>query len=377
MIDSSKLSILSRPHVFVENDNLNRPIKAALFETIDPDEITNVATPLSDRGAYIEIYYSQRGLVYERRLKVSPRVSHEDNADYLSTFTWFNRAGRSIEVWGPNAPAVKTVYDGLGRVKATYVTDRRSTSGTYRDIAPGSSGNYAAAVSVADDTVLEQTNYRYIKYNGLNDLVTHRMRTHNATHYGDLAGFTGGAASDVITTYEGIHYDGADRVIRTVSYGTNQSTFASGGSAPSPSSLPAWETTGEELVTEFTYNNRGLVETIKSNIGTASSAIAQVNKILYDDMSRTLATIENYRTDNGDVGLASTPWNSSTYMWEFTGLSSSLPDWNRVTAIVYLITDSGVCIRCPSDQADRLHLEHCWPGYAIRPRRHQTHQPDH
>src|SRR5204863_9067253 len=109
------------------------------------------------------------------------------------------------------SPSVKTTFDGLGRAKTVYMTDRQY------DAAPGASGNYANAASVSDDVVFEQTTYTY-NSDGLNELTTHRMRAHNAgdSRVGDLAALTGGDAAYVITTFTGTYFDGADRVIRTV-----------------------------------------------------------------------------------------------------------------------------------------------------------------
>jgi YD repeat-containing protein len=320
------------PHAFLEYDHMGRVTKTALFSSV-PSAIND---PLTDRGAYTETKYSQRGLVYEQKVKIDPTAS---SGDFLGTYVWYDAAERPIAQWGPNAPATKMTYDGLGRVKTVYVTDRAG------DALPGQSDNYDDASSVADDVVFEQTTNSYIEadgsYKGLNDLITHRMRTHDApdTSTGDLAGFSGSDADLVITTYSGLYYDTANRVIRTVEYGTRVSTgFEYGGVAPTitQGSIPDCDDNISEIVQEISYDIRGLPEVVKQNVGTAGSPIVQQNKVLYDDMDRVIALIENYKNAELD---STTPWDSTNKLWNFTGISSSYQDEDRVTSMVYLITE--------------------------------------
>lgn len=312
------------PHAMVVYDNLNRPTKAALFSTLPTDSNIDNSSYLSGRGAYIEFKYSQRGFNYETKLKVDPTTT---SGDYLSKFSWFDASGRPIALWNPNSPAVKTVYDGLGRLKTAFITDRHD------DAAPGATDNRDDAASVSDDVVFEQTEYRYIASVGLNDLVTHRLRTHDAddSKVGDLTGLTGGDADLVITTYSAMYYDDADRVIRTVEYGTNQSNFQYGGSAPTVTqgSPLNWNSGGDQIVSEVSYDNRGRADLMTDPLG-------HQTKLIFDDLDRVIATIENYK----NAALDGTPWDNTNKLWVFTGISSGDQEEDRVTSTVHLLTAS-------------------------------------
>jgi len=71
-------------------------------------------------------------------------------------------------------------------------------------------------------------------------------------------------------------------------------------------------TVGDALVTETSYNNRGLVDTTVAPDGT-------ITKAIYDDLSHQIAIIENF--GNADVTLAGV----------VTGLETNEPDTDRVT----------------------------------------------
>lgn len=322
------------PHEWVEYDNLDRVVARGVF-TAEPSAIDDPLNSGGDfRGQYVETGYSQRGLVYRQAIATNPRSA---SPTFLETHTWFDETGRPVGTWGPNGPARKTTYDGLGRPATVYVTDRRD------DAAPGASGNFADvydtsghAADVDGDVVLEQTDYRYILDEGLLDLVTVRRRAHDATtsETGALDG-TGISASKVITSYSGTWYDAADRPIRQAEYGTAQPLFQSGGTAPtidqqSPPDADADDAT--VLVSETTYNSRGLVDT-------TTDPAEQVTKFFFDSMDRRIFVVENY----DETMPVSFTWTQSPIgiplplRWTLDPLSldSDRPDVNRVTSFVF------------------------------------------
>ncbi|MCW5777310.1 MAG: RHS repeat-associated core domain-containing protein, partial [Phycisphaeraceae bacterium] len=190
------------------------------------------------------------------------------------------------------------------------------------DPAPGASGNYAAAASVTDDRVVEQTEFVYSDADRVS-LVTAWRRNHDETGDGPLD------ASMAVATFVGHFYDDANRPIRTVNFGTNQSSgiFESGGSEPTwpPAQPPDFDTTGYEdtIVTAVEYDERGLVGRVRNPEG-------RFTTLLYDDLGRRVAVIENH--DNATLS-----WNDSLTppRWEADGLDEAEPDVDRVTSFVY------------------------------------------
>jgi len=301
------------PHTFTEYDNLRRPIASAVFSSVP----TAIDAPLADRGRLTETDFSQRGRVY---LTKTATDATQSSPTWLETNAWFDGNGRAIATAPHSQAATKTTYDGLGRVKVSYTTNRGG------DAAPGASGNHADAESVSGDIILQQVEMSYIASGrgaGAVDLRTVRERSHDAStsDTGDLSGL---ASAKSIVSFSGSYFDTADRPIRAVNYGTKTTGFKHGGSAPTitqtspPSASDADKT---KLVTEIAYNTRGL----QSEVTGADEA---VSKTLYDDMGRRIAEIENY--DNASVS-----WDSGLGRWEASGLSTSEFDTDRVTSFVY------------------------------------------
>lgn len=308
--DRDRLEIVERaasPHEFIEYDNLNRVVKRALFDTV-PSGIGG--TTESTRGLYVESLYSQRGMLYRQRVAID---STDLGDGFLETNSWFDGVGRTIAEWAPNAPGVKRTFDGLGRTKLVYVTDRGG------DAAPGASGNHADAAGLSGDRVLEQTGNTYTLADRLK-LSSTRRRNHDAplTDYGALD------ADNSVITYVGFVYDAANRQVGTINYGTNiasDNTFKTGGSDPTvPSTVPS--STDEMLVSSVAYNARGLVETSTDPKG-------RLTRYFFDDLSRRIAVAENW--DDAEL-----EWDVTMDRWEVTqGLIESEPDTDRVTSFVY------------------------------------------
>ncbi|MCC6230521.1 MAG: RHS repeat-associated core domain-containing protein [Phycisphaerales bacterium] len=296
------------PHEVMEYDNLGRVTKRGLYSSVpDPEDLIDS----SGRGLYSRTSYSQRGMVYRQETAID---AANLSSGYLATNRWFDADGRTIAEWGPNGPASKTSYDGLGRPTVAYVTDRAG------DAAPGASGNHADAAALTGDHVAEQAEYRYDS-KGRTDLITTRRRPHDSSVTGAMG------ASDGINTFVAYYYDAADRRTHTVSFGTNTSNdrFEAGGSAPTwpPEEAPdrgnsAYDNT---IITSVAFNERGLVDESVDGEGI-------ITKYFYDDLSRRIAVVENYVN-------ATISWNGTAGRWEAGGLSSSEPDTDRVTSFVH------------------------------------------
>ncbi len=66
------------------------------------------------------------GTVYKAGVFVDPE---NEGSGQLAVHTWFDPVGRPVAVWGPNAPAVKIEYDGLGRRTRLSRSDRKGDPG--------------------------------------------------------------------------------------------------------------------------------------------------------------------------------------------------------------------------------------------------------
>jgi RHS repeat-associated protein len=278
----------------------------------------------------------QRGLPYCERFATDPTDS---TPDFLETHRWYDEVGRTVGTWGPNAPASKVTYDGLGRVSTSYLTDRRT------DAAPGAAGNYAAvsashAAVLTGDVVFEETSQAYDGSSGLPTLTTHRRRAHDATvsDTDTLASMTSPAP---IVTYSAHYYDAALRPIRSVEYGTTHADdiLRTGGSAPGYTfgSPPAWYASDTAIITSTEFDAKGRVDSVTAPVtvdpGVEANSVARTTKFVYDLADRRIATIENFDAS----APTSIAWSgtSSGGNWDVTGLAAASPDVNRTTTFVY------------------------------------------
>ncbi len=309
------------PYVVLAYDNLDRVIQRGLF-TGSPTATGNDygIGDTSKRAFYVEMHYGQRGMLARKRVATDPAQS---SPNWLATDTWYDSVGRAVSQSFPSSPRIKRVFDAHGRSIEEYLTDARN------DVAPGASGSYEDAVDVDDDVVLEQT---VREYNDDDLLVSEHMYSlvHDEQGETTFGSLVDAASSKRIVTTTGYVYDDADRVAATIDYGTNDADdkFITGTALPTVpttvaglSSLPAWA-----IVTQVGYEpNRGVVNK-------AIDPLGRVTTTVYDDLLRTIATIENY-DDTNPVTLA---WDGTHGRWSVTaGLNISEPDVNRVTSFVY------------------------------------------
>jgi len=317
------------PHEYLVYDNLNRVTRRGLFETVPTVGAgSGVGIDSSDRGLYVETQYSQRGLVHRQKVAIDPSAS---SLTFLETNRWFDGEGRTVAEWAPNSPCRKSVFDAHGRTAVAYITDRDG------DAAPGASGSYADATGLGSDRVLEQTEYRYSDTDRL-ELVTTRRRVPDFTGTGDLDQSAVSGVPAAVVTYAGYDYDSALRRTHTVNFGTNTSAdvFQSGGTEPTwPPSTPLTPpvTTGDyanSLVSESKFNVRGLPSVMTDPAG-------KHTHLLYDDLSRRIATVENIQLPtSGGFTDSNISWSSSGGRWQVTaGLDKDHADQNRVTSFVH------------------------------------------
>lgn len=316
------------PHAAQLYDNLGRVTERAMFDTLPGSVPTGFSSADSTRVALEKSTYTQRGLVAWTELATNPGAASGSRVN-LTSANWFDEVGRTVGTWAPSSPAMKATFDGLGRAIATYLTDRGGDAipgaGSHIDVWSPST---RAAVPTGD-RVIEVTEQTFVagtesSLGGMPFIATRLQRIHSpATDTGVPA------SADFIATFQTSHYDAAARQIAIAEWGTNQSTFAPSGSAPTSSdAVPnAVPTTGGALVTQFLYDPRGLANT-RINPGPGVGSGSRVDRTLVDALGRTIATIEN--DDDSSVTVA---WNTGGTALELSGIDAG-NDIDRTTTFV-------------------------------------------
>ncbi len=241
----------------VTYDNLDRVTRTERYDT----------TAQGNLIARSDTLYDDRGRVYRTiRYAVDPSTGDVGNA--LVDNTWYDAAGNQIKSQPAGSKLfTKTVHNGVGRQTAQYTGyDLDETT-------------YAQATTVADDTILEQTETHYDAASNVSQL-TARQRHHNvpASQTGPL----GDPSTDpkARVTYTAQWHDAIGRQIATAAYGTN------GGTAlVRPDTIP--DRSDTVLVTTTGYDDAGeAFQTI--------DPAGREDRQFFDAAGRTVKAIQNY-----------------------------------------------------------------------------------
>jgi RHS repeat-associated protein len=314
------------PHSSVGYDDLDRVVEQATFTdaTGFGSGAPNPGTAAANRSTYTQTLYNNRGMAYRTRMAIDP--TDDTSPEYLESNRWYDAYGLTIASWDPNGPGSKTAYDRLHRPSVVYQVDRLD------DASPGTSGNHADASTVADNRVIEQTEYTYVAANlttpvrgtGQAELITHRMRLHNATSPGVLAG------TNSVATYTLYQFDDAARAFKTHAYGTNDTDFKKGTSAPNRPSTGAGLTSGA-LTSEVDFDLWGRQILSISPEGKKSFSVL-------DALSRQIAAVEGQAlitADHIDLASGGDTWEVD-WTDAYSGSSGVGPDdADRVTTFFY------------------------------------------
>lgn len=268
-------------HTYTWLDNLDRPRLIAEYGSEAPadpnpknhyDQDVPVASSILGASIppteLVENIYNSRGQVEEvRRYDVSDSSGNK----YTSTLTFYDHAGRSIEVHAPNSPIRRNEYDGKGRLVAAR--------------------SYAGSVEVSRTET---------EYNGDDRAIisTTYHRTHSSTT-GELD------ENNAIRTYSHTWYDLTGRVLATANFGTNSETDQYIG-AEGPDYLPDAPVVRENPLAPVTGCSYGLVGTTAlpaqltcyayDEAGRQTKVWRPDHTLLeteYDDLGRTKVTIDN------------------------------------------------------------------------------------
>jgi RHS repeat-associated protein len=259
----------NRPIIVTTYDNLDEPIETQAYtgDGVTPQIVNGVLQALNPsllRAQEIDAYDDQ-GRVYQTQVYDVNPTTGAVSSTALTTNDYFDHRGDLIAESAPGGLWTKSQFDGAGRDVMDYTTD--GAGGT----------SWSAAGSVANDTVLEQSQTVYdADSNAIETIASQRF--HNATGTGPLGNPTSGIGARVY--YAAAYFDNADRLIASVDAGTN------GGTAwTRPSSVPASSPT--LLVTNYTYNTAGWLQDTIDPMGID-------DRTLYDNLGETTKTIQDY-----------------------------------------------------------------------------------
>lgn len=273
-VEASESTSVQRPITYYEYDNLDRVFATEYY---DSDNVTitdgnSDGVPdkpsMSLRRARNVTHFDEQGSAYQSEV-FSVNQSNGTLSTYtLKTDVWYDHRGNVMKQVAPGAGTTKMVYDGAGRLAKTYVSDG------------GGDSNWGHADDVVTDKVAWQQAVQYDANS--NPILSITKERFDNLSSGTLTGELGDPSTMPYArvSYLASYYDAGDRLTDLVNVGTN------GGSAYTrPSSPDARSDT--VLRTSYGYNSAGQMEDVTDPRGI-------ISRTLYDDLGRTIKTIQAY-----------------------------------------------------------------------------------
>ncbi len=278
-----------------EYDNLGRTVWSKTYAS---DDFVLAAGELR---AQTETLRDDLGRIYESRTyEVDP--ADGTVGDYLPSNTWYDARGYIVKTATANGLFQKYEYDGLGGQVASYLGYDVDEAAT----------DYAAALSVDGDTVIEQNAWWYDQAGRIVASATFERLPDDTTTTGELT-----AANSYATTSVA-WYDGLGRLVATADYGredvasglthyffdgtsgavidadTNGIPDVAEAAAPQPytTANPSSLAGIDFQLQCVEYNAAGRAYRTIDDLG-------RIDETQFDDAGRTVRTIQNY--DNGTV----------------------------------------------------------------------------
>jgi len=258
--------------------------------------------------------FDERGQVYRQTLyAVNPTNGSVGNG--LVDKFWYDASGNVIKQFPAGSWAfTKTMYDNLGRTANQYLAWDASEADT----------DYAAAGSVAGNTVMEQTATTYDEAGNVTFTKTLR-RIHSATGTGEL-NLPSGSQPRGRPSYQGFWYDQVNRQTTQGTWGTN------GGSDPTrPDSPPSADPT---CLVSSTYDDEAGQQRVLVD------AASKYTWISYDNARRQISQIDNVAIPAGpDTRITYFEYNADSLLATLTVDNSTTG--NQVTQYIYGVTTTG------------------------------------
>jgi RHS repeat-associated protein len=241
---ASETDGVHRPISYTVYDNLNEAVTQEAFDG-DGVAVTSTAgvpdAPSASllRAKSVSSYDTQGRVFQSTTFSVDPSTGTVGSG--ITSNTFYDHDGNPLATYIPGQPTQKSVYDGAGRVIASYTTDGGAVNNGGTPLM-----SWSDAGSVSNDVVVSETEATLDgDGNAILTTTEDRLSTADTTTQGALTG------SNARISYVGDYYDAADRMTAEEDVGTN------GGSAwTRPVTPDASDDT--HLVTTTAYNVQGL-----------------------------------------------------------------------------------------------------------------------
>ncbi|WP_428936901.1 RHS repeat-associated core domain-containing protein [Fontivita pretiosa] len=332
---TGETSTVNRQAMFQTYDNLNQ---VATVEGFDADSFAiddgfndgQPDAPLSSsRRAKTAYDYDIRGRRFATYTYSVNASDGQPSSSSLATYTWYDRRGNVMKIQEPGGKVTKNLYDGVGRLSKTYITDASD------DTPAKTSGTWTDAASVSGDTVLEQTEYQYDD-SGNVVLTTSKARFHDETATGELASH--GSAPKARVSYTGFTHDAANRLVASLNVG------AVAGKATSATSNTLTDTTRSEPTGSFA----GYTIVITSGTGSGQ----QRRVIAYNGTTDTFTVDSNWTTTPDTTSYYALLPSAAVTGKATSAGSNTLTDSSRTEATDYF-KDHWIIITSGTGQGQR------------------------
>lgn len=316
------------PYTVMDLDWSGSVLAQGLFTTA-PGSWTGLADDYAEdttsgRGALATTEYDSWGRPF-RSLQHGIVFSSGAKSKAIESLTFYDTAGNMVAQAITGRGGTEYAYDGANRQYQTRTVSQLSgqdggsyfTSEVFNYQSPTprpALGNMTGG----DDHVLA------LDHSALDADGKGLSQYHWAVEHGDAGLLV--STPDYIQTTIHFWYDDADRLIASAAYGTNNAGGAyEYASAPIRVTAPT-ASTDTVLLTQQTYETAtGRMQDVVAPLGSGGSASTQTSRTIYDDLGRSIASIENY--DNATV----TPGSPATV----ANSGGATTDLDRVTVYQY------------------------------------------
>jgi RHS repeat-associated protein len=249
--------------------------------------------------AQLQAAFDEKGQLYQR---IAFQVDCETDSspgtvrDGRTTNFWSNARGFRVKARGSNGEFEKWSYDGARRTTASFASFDDSEVNT----------DYASALTLTGDTVVEEVVYSYDANSNVIQTTSYR-RCPSSSITGDLSVSWSAATSRRSFTAE--WFDAANRSIGFADYGTNAgASFSRPSSPPAP---PSGDTISY-ILSLYAYDSGGRPNSVTDNK-------SRVEKRVFDGLSRVTQTIRNF-TGSGVPTETSLDTNATvSYVFDSSG----------------------------------------------------------
>jgi RHS repeat-associated protein len=323
------------PHTVNVYDNLGRVTRSAQFSSSSGLDDESAPTDESNRLAYSETFYDERGQVW-KSIRHNITASTGASADTLETLSWYDAAGRLKKRDGEQLE--KFTYGRLGRQTHHFVLAALDSTEAGAD---GTGDAWGYAQNVSGDIVLEE---RQTTFEDEGEVIMEASiaRLYDDAGTGETTGALDTNADNDVLAYTAANvegriqitarwYDDFDRLVDVVQYGTNHATANVDTFDRDGLSVPA--RADDKLRTTYEFNTDGTLKQTTDPKGL-------ITRVEYDALGRQTAVIANYVDGTAGGGANNDEDQVVRYAYTnglMTSLTADLPggETDQVTRYYY------------------------------------------